>query len=53
MALRYQGRGRFVTADDDEYTFSFGDGQPARSVVAEFFDGTFPATRHPRSAPNP
>ena len=45
MALKYQGGGKFVTADDDEYTFSFGGGQPAKTVVAEFFDGTFPAAR--------
>lgn len=46
VALRYQGRGRFVAADDDEYTFTFGRERPAKAVVAEYFDGIFPATRH-------
>lgn len=44
--LSYQGKGRFVTSNDDEYTFTFGREWPAKTVVAEYFDGTFPATRH-------
>jgi hypothetical protein len=46
VALRYPGRGRFVAAHDDEYTFTFGRERPAKAVVAEYFDGTFSATRH-------
>ena len=53
MPLRYQGRGRFVAADDDEFTFSFSSERPARAVVAEFFDGSFPAARHIEPPKNP
>jgi CubicO group peptidase (beta-lactamase class C family) len=47
IRLLSQGGRKFVLEQDDEHTFTFSGERPlARTVVREFYDGTFPAVRH-------